>query len=70
MSELSNDVVALRTLGFFSELTEDDLVRVAKIGRRRTSEAGGVLVERGADSGGLFVILSGQGVGRGGGRNP
>ena len=60
MSELSNDVEALRTLGFFSELMDDDLVRVAKIGRRRTFEAGGVLVERGADSGGLFVILSGR----------
>jgi CRP-like cAMP-binding protein len=59
MSGPSRDAEALRRLHFFSELTDEDLMRVANIGRRRTFEAGETLVERGADSGGLFVILSG-----------
>lgn len=54
------DGEALRRLRFFSELTDEDLMRVANIGRRRTFDAGETLVERGADSGGLFVILSGR----------
>jgi CRP-like cAMP-binding protein len=54
------DAEALRRLRFFSELTDEDLVRVANIGRRSTFDAGETLVERGADSGGLFVILSGR----------
>ncbi|HSJ50416.1 MAG TPA: cyclic nucleotide-binding domain-containing protein [Actinomycetota bacterium] len=59
MTALPRDVEALRTLSFFSELTDEDLARVAKVGRRRTFGAGDVLVERGSESGGLFVILSG-----------
>jgi CRP/FNR family transcriptional regulator, cyclic AMP receptor protein len=59
LSGLSRDAEALRRLRLFSELTDEDLVRVTNIGRRRTFEAGETLVERGADSGGLFVILSG-----------
>ncbi|HEX6331230.1 MAG TPA: cyclic nucleotide-binding protein, partial [Actinomycetota bacterium] len=59
MTALPRDVEALRTLSFFSELTDDDLARVAKVGRRRTFGAGDVLVERDSESGGLFVILSG-----------
>jgi CRP-like cAMP-binding protein len=55
-----SDGEALRRLRFFSELTDEDLMRVANIGRRRTFVAGETLVERGADSGGLFVILSGR----------
>lgn len=54
------DAQALRRLRFFSELTDEDLMRVANIGRRRTFDAGESLVERGADSSGLFVILSGR----------
>jgi CRP/FNR family cyclic AMP-dependent transcriptional regulator len=59
MSALPRDVEALRSLRFFSELTDEDLARVAKVGRRRTYGAGDVLVERDSESGGLFVILSG-----------
>jgi CRP-like cAMP-binding protein len=59
VSEPSRDAEALRSLRFFGELTDEDLVRVVKIGRRRAFRAGETLVERGADSGGLFVILSG-----------
>jgi K+:H+ antiporter len=60
MSGPSRGAEALRRLRFFSELTDEDLMRVANMGRRRTFEAGETLVERGADSGGLFVILSGR----------
>ena len=56
----SRHAEALRRLRFLSELTDEDLTRVANIGRRRTFDAGETLVERGADSGGLFVILSGR----------
>jgi CRP-like cAMP-binding protein len=59
MSDVPSDVEALRRLRLFNELTDEDLARVANTGRRRTFEAGEALVERGADSGGLFVILSG-----------
>jgi CRP/FNR family cyclic AMP-dependent transcriptional regulator len=59
MSDVPSDVEALRRLRLFNELTDEDLERVANTGRRRTFEAGEALVERGADSGGLFVILSG-----------
>lgn len=60
MSGLSRDAEALRRLRFFSELTDEDLMRVANVGRRRTFQPGETLVERGTDSGGLFVILSGR----------
>jgi CRP/FNR family transcriptional regulator, cyclic AMP receptor protein len=60
MSGPSRDAEALRRLRFFSDLTDEDLMRVANIGRRRSFEVGETLVERGADSGGLFVILSGR----------
>ena len=60
MSALSPEADALRALAFFSELTDDDLLRVTRIGRRRAFGAGEPLVERGSDSGGLFVLLSGR----------
>jgi len=54
-----SDVDALRNVRFFEELTDDDLGRVAKLGQRRSYDAGSMLVERDSDRGGLFVILSG-----------
>jgi CRP-like cAMP-binding protein len=56
---MTSDVEALRKVGFFEELTDDDLARVAKVGQRRSFAPGEVLVERDSDRGGLFVILSG-----------
>jgi CRP-like cAMP-binding protein len=56
---MTSDVEALRKVRFFEELTDDDLTRVAKLGKRRTYAAGDTLVERDSDRGGLFVILSG-----------
>lgn len=60
VTALPRDAEVLRSLRFFSELTDDDLVRVAKIGRRRPFDVGEALVERGAEAGGLFIILSGR----------
>jgi len=60
MSTLSPEADALRALAFFSESADDDLVRVTRIGRRRAFGAGEHLIERGSDSGGLFVLLSGR----------
>jgi CRP-like cAMP-binding protein len=57
---MTTDVEALRRVRFFEELTDDDLARVAKVGRRRSYAAGETLVERDSDRGGLFVILSGR----------
>jgi CRP-like cAMP-binding protein len=57
---MTNDVEALRRIRFFEELTDEDLTRVAKIGRRRSFAAGEALVERDSDRGGLFVLLSGR----------
>jgi CRP-like cAMP-binding protein len=60
MSALPPEGDALRALAFFSELTDDDLRRVTRIGRRRAFGTGEPLVERGSDPGGLFVLLSGR----------
>jgi CRP-like cAMP-binding protein len=57
---MTSDVDALRKVGFFEELTDDDLARVAKVGERRSYAAGEALVERDSDRGGLFVILAGR----------
>jgi CRP/FNR family cyclic AMP-dependent transcriptional regulator len=57
---VTTDVEALRRVRFFEELTDDDLARVARVGRRRSYAAGETLVERDSDRGGLFVILSGR----------
>jgi CRP-like cAMP-binding protein len=59
VSALSREAKALRVLPFFRELTDDDLGRLARLGRRCAYQSGETLVERGSDSGGLFVILSG-----------
>ena len=60
MSGPSLDADAVRGLAFFTELADDDLVRVMRVGRRRTFGTGQRLVELGSDAGGLFVLLSGR----------
>ena len=60
MSALPPEPDALRGLAFFSELADDDLTRVMRVGRRRAFDAGELLVERGSDSSGFFVLLSGR----------
>ena len=60
MSGPSPEAEALRALAFFSELSDDDLLRVTRIGRRQSFGTGETLVERGSDPGGLFVLVSGR----------
>jgi CRP-like cAMP-binding protein len=62
VSNLPNDVEALRKVRFFQDLTDHDLARVAEIGQRRRFRPGDALVKRDSDPerGGLFVILSGS----------
>jgi CRP-like cAMP-binding protein len=60
VSALPSDVEGLRKVRFFEELTDDDLVRVARVGQRRSYPAGEALIERDSDHGGLFVILKGR----------
>jgi len=59
MQELPSQVAALRRISFFEDLTDADLSRLARIGRRRSYAAGEAMVEKDSDRGGLFVILSG-----------
>lgn len=59
MQELPPQVAALRRISFFEDLTDADLSRLARIGRRRSYAAGEAMVEKDSDRGGLFVILSG-----------
>jgi CRP-like cAMP-binding protein len=60
MQELPSTVAALRRISFFHYLTDPDLSRLARIGRRRSYAAGDAMVEKDSDRGGLFVILSGS----------
>ena len=57
--ELPPEAAALRRIGFFEGLTDADVRRLARIGRRRTFAPGETIVEKDSDRGGLFVILSG-----------
>lgn len=58
--ELPPEVEGLRKVPFFTELTPEDLERMARIGQRHTYEPGQDIVTKGEVGGGLFVILSGQ----------
>jgi CRP-like cAMP-binding protein len=57
--DLSPDLIALRRIRFFRYLTDADLSRLARIAQRRSYAADEVMVEKGSDRGGLFVVLSG-----------
>jgi CRP-like cAMP-binding protein len=58
--ELSSEVASLRRIEFFEELTDADLLRLARMGQRRSYAAGDTLVEKDSDRGGFFVLLSGE----------
>jgi len=60
VSEVPSDVAALRRIKFFEEHTDADLLRLARIGERRSYAAGDTLVEKDSDRGGFFVLLSGE----------
>ena len=71
MDELPAEVEALRRIPFFEGLTPEDLDRIARIGERRSFDAGQPIVAKDAVGGGLFVILSGAAsVQTGGKRHP
>jgi CRP-like cAMP-binding protein len=59
LQELPSEFATLRRISFFEKLTEADLSRLARLGERRSYAAGEVMVEKGSDRGGLFVMLSG-----------
>src|SRR5437016_3421490 len=60
VEDLPAEVEALRRIPFFEDLTSDDLMRIARIGRLRSFDAGEDIVTRGADDPGLYVLLSGR----------
>ena len=59
---------ALRRIPFFEGLTDEDLDRLAKIGRRRSYVVGETIVAKDAAGGGLFVILAGKAAVEAGGK--
>jgi CRP-like cAMP-binding protein len=59
-SPVPSDVRALRKIRFFEDFTDEDLVRVAKVGQRRSYAAGETMIERDSAAGGFFIILGGK----------
>ena len=59
-SKVPSHVRALRRVRFFEDFTDDDLVRVAKAGQRRSYPVGEKILERDSARGGFFVILGGR----------
>lgn len=58
----------LRKIPFFEDLTPEDLGRVAKIGERRSFEAGQPVLAKGTQGQAMFVILSGRATVEAGGK--
>jgi CRP/FNR family cyclic AMP-dependent transcriptional regulator len=59
----------LRTIPFFEELTQEDLERIASIGRRQRFESGEAIVAKGTEGQALFVLLSGRATVEAGGKS-
>ncbi len=68
LDDLPPELEALRKVPFFEDLTSEDLQRIARIGRRRSFDAGEAIVSRGSDDPGLYVLLSGTASVTAGGR--
>ena len=58
----------LRKIPFFEDLTPEDLERVARIGERRSFEAGQPVLAEGTEGQAMFVILSGRATVEAGGK--
>jgi CRP-like cAMP-binding protein len=58
----------LRKIPFFEDLTPEDLDRVARIGERRSYQAGQAVLAQGTEGQAMFVILSGRATVDAGGR--
>jgi CRP-like cAMP-binding protein len=56
---MSEDAESLRRVPFFEDLTPEDLERIARIGERRTFEAGDTIIAKDTEGQALFVLLSG-----------
>lgn len=56
----SAEAERLRAIPFFDDLTPEDLDRVARIGERRTFDAGEAIVAKDTQGQALFVLLSGR----------
>jgi CRP-like cAMP-binding protein len=56
----SAEAERLRSIPFFEDLTPEDLDRVAKIGDRRSFDAGQSIIAKDTEGQALFVLLSGR----------
>jgi CRP/FNR family cyclic AMP-dependent transcriptional regulator len=66
---LAPEVEALRAVPFFSDLTPEDLARLARIGERRTYGTGQEIVRKDEEGVALYVILSGSATVTAGGKD-
>ena len=66
---LAPEVEALRNVPFFEDLTPEDLGRLARIGEKRTYEAGEQIVTKDEVGVALYVILSGTATVAAGGKD-
>jgi CRP-like cAMP-binding protein len=62
------DAEWLRGVPFFTELTPDDLDRVARIGERRTFDAGETIIAKDTEGQAMYVILTGRATVEAGGK--
>lgn len=56
---MSEDAESFRRVPFFEDLTPEDLERIARIGERRTFQAGDTIIAKDTEGQALFVLLSG-----------
>jgi CRP-like cAMP-binding protein len=56
---MTDDADRLRKIPFFEDLTPEDLERIARIGDRRTFDAGDTIIAKDTEGQALFVLLSG-----------
>lgn len=60
MTEPDTDAESLRKIPFFEELTPEDLERVAKVGERKSFEAGETIITKDTQGQAMYVIMSGR----------
>ena len=69
MTDAPPEAEHLRSIPFFEDLTPEDLERVARIGERRSFEAGDTIIAKDSQGQTLFVILSGRATVEAGGKS-
>jgi CRP-like cAMP-binding protein len=60
MTEPDSDAESLRRIPFFEELTPEDLERVAKVGERKSFDAGETIIAKDTQGQTMYVIMSGR----------